>query len=49
VFLQIPVLEIKIGGQEEIEKAMQSYTWREEDFLLSVYPKNGKVCMPHSC
>ena len=33
---------------EEITASMQSYEWKEEDFLLATYPKNGRFMQGHS-
>ena len=42
-----PMSRLTNGDEDEyferITRAMKEYRWREEDFLLATYPKNGNI------
>ncbi|XP_067940694.1 sulfotransferase 1E1-like [Watersipora subatra] len=39
--IKIPAMIVKEEGFHEVKKAIKTYKWNDEDFLLSTYPKNG--------
>ena len=39
---QVPVITVKVEGQERLQDELKSYKWKQGDFLLATYPKNGK-------
>ena len=43
----IPMAILTNGNEDEyferITRALKEYRWRDEDFLLATYPKNGKI------
>ncbi|XP_067940935.1 sulfotransferase 1C2A-like [Watersipora subatra] len=39
--IKIPALVVKDEGFVAVENAIKSYKWKDEDFLLVSYPKNG--------
>ncbi|XP_067940730.1 sulfotransferase 1C2A-like [Watersipora subatra] len=39
--VKIPAMMVKEEGFQAVYKAIKSYKWKDEDFLLATYPKNG--------
>ena len=41
--VKVPAVFVSQDSVNEVRTALKSYKWRDEDFLLATYPKNGKA------